>query len=395
MIKRVFYAAAGPANLVSSHEHWVAGTHNPTEVSMTFSGQIQDYCREIGAEGYFVSVHPDVKTVRDSGFVNEHRPKRPRSGWRFHVEELRYGFGLLKTARDFGADVAVLDSGATSYHAMALFRLFGIPVVPVLYNSLWPSGFPPTKLSARLVGWLDALYLTWLPKAIFAISPECERQVDTVAPGHRSKIYQVRAQFRRDYFAQIPPPPPHSKRPFQVMFIGRVAEMKGVLDIPDMASRIEQSDPGLVKWVICGTGPDFDELIQRVKDLDVGHAVEVVGWTSLEKLREVYATSHAAIVPTRSLFIEGLAMTAAEAILAGRPLISNPVVPALELLRPAAMAARTNDVESHADAVRTLALDANLYAKLCAACPALGEQFYDREMGLTAVLRRALSSVSE
>ena len=85
------------------------------------------------------------------------------------------------------------------------------------------------------------------------------------------------------------------------------------------------------------------------------------GWTSLEDLVGVYARCHASIVPTRSDFAEGLAMTAAEAILAGRPLITNPVVPALEVLRPACVAAKTNDVDSHHQAVLKLATDAELY----------------------------------
>ena len=81
-------------------------------------------------------------------------------------------------------------------------------------------------------------------------------------------------------------------------------------------------------------------------------------------------------------------MTAAEAILAGRPLITNPVVPALELLRPACVAARTDDVDSHHEAVLKLATDAELYARLCRACPDLRAPFYDRHYGLTAVLKR-------
>ncbi len=84
-------------------------------------------------------------------------------------------------------------------------------------------------------------------------------------------------------------------------------------------------------------------------------------------------------------------MTAAESILAGRPLISNPVVPALELLSAASVAARTDDIASHADAVVKLASDPVLYRQLCGACPSLAEQFYDSDMGLAAVLRKALS----
>ena len=70
--------------------------------------------------------------------------------------------------------------------------------------------------------------------------------------------------------------------------------------------------------------------------------------------------------------------------------MSNPIVPALEVLAPAAMAARSNDPESHASAILALASDPMLYDRLQAACATLGQPFYDRERGLAAVLRRAL-----
>jgi hypothetical protein len=88
-------------------------------------------------------------------------------------------------------------------------------------------------------------------------------------------------------------------------------------------------------------------------------------------------------------------MTAAEAILAERPLITNSVVPAVELLRPAAMAARPNDPDSHADAVMELATDPALYERLRSRCRDLQSPFYDRSLGLRAVLHRALAASGE
>jgi glycosyltransferase involved in cell wall biosynthesis len=391
LIRRVFCAAAGPADLIGAHRCWASGTHDPTEVSITFSGQTQAFISDIGAKGYLVSVHPDARRLEEGDFVLEHRPKRPRRGLCYHLEELRYCIGLLRTARRFRADVALLDSGITHYFGMALFPMFGIPVVPVLHNTLWASGFRPRGRVQRLIQRLDALFWKRAPLAALAVSPEAERQVRELSPGHHTPILQIRAQFDPGYFATIPPAPPHDRKPFQVMFIGRVHRIKGVLDIPLMARRVEDKQAGLVRWVICGRGPDLEEVQRIVAEQRVGHVVELRGWTSLEELREVYAASHASIVPTRSLFAEGLAMSAAEAILAGRPLISNPIVPALELLRPASMAARSNDPDSHADAVLELATNPELYEQLCSQCAALQAPFYDRSQGLRAVLHRALA----
>lgn len=390
MIKRVFWCA-GPGDIIDAHQYWKRNARYPNEVSLTFSGQIEDFCKEIDATAYFVASHQRKAHLSDGAFTMEHRPKRVRSGARYHLGELAYGLGLITTALRFKADVALIDSGSAHFFVFALFRLFGIRVVPILHNSLWPSGFPPRKLIPRLVRWLDA-HIFWrrVPTAVIGVSPECERQVDQLRPKKLYTVFQTRAQFYSDYFARIPSPPSHGLRPFQMMFIGRIERFKGVFDILEIARRIEDSHPGLVRWDICGRGADFDELKRRHTSLMLNNVVNIRGWTSLDDLVDVYAKSHASIVPTRSSFTEGLAMTAAEAILAGRPVVTNPVVPALEVLREACVEAKTNDVDSHLEAVLKIATDAQLYNRKCAACSDYQAQFYDRNSGLNAVLKRAL-----
>jgi glycosyltransferase involved in cell wall biosynthesis len=387
-VKRVFYASGGPANIIAAHEAWRAGIHEPTEVSITFSSQVADYCRSIGADAYFVSPYGSAKIARIDEFTLEQRPKRGGNTAFYHINELFYGIGLLITALRFRADIAFMDTGAAPIFMLFLFRMAGIPVVPILHNTLWPAHFPPTQLRHRIMRWLDRQFWRHGASAAIPVSPECEVQIRTEAPRLDYPIVHIRAQFHRTYFAQIPPAPPHEKRPFRVMFIGRVTPSKGVYDILEMARSIEQTDPGLVRWTICGRGDAFDELQARREAMGLQDVVELAGWVSLERLAEIYAQSHAAIVPTRSSFNEALAMTAAEAVLAGRPVILNPVVPAIDLIGPACLAGKTNDPESHAEQVRRLARDAALYETLRRACPSCEAPFYDREQGLAAGLRK-------
>jgi glycogen synthase len=389
---RIFYAA-GPGDIITAHGHWKRGQHDPSEVAITFSSQIQDFCRARGASAWFVSYHARREIVRDGDFVLEHRPRpslSERGGLLHHLGQLAYGFGLWRTARGFRADVAILDSGSTHPFWSTLFALSGIELVPVLHNTLWPHGFPPRRLVPRLVLWLDSFFWRFVPRATLCVSPECARQVETLTRGRSRPLLAVRAQFRGEYFAAIPPPPPHSQRPFRILFMGRVVRSKGVFDLLEMAERLEAERPGEVHFEVCGTGPDFEELARRRREKRLEHAVTLHGWTSLEALRDVYARCHAAIVPTRSSFIEGLAMTAAEAVLAGRPLITSPVVPALEVLRPACVEAVTDDVGSYVAGILRLLDDAALHARLCAACPKAAAPFTDRSLGIAAVLERVL-----
>ena len=384
-VSRVFYASAGRANIIASHEAWRDGRHSPTEVSITFSAQVEQFCQEVGADALLISNRGDGTVLEDKRFRLEHREKRTRSGLLYFVEELRYCLMLLRAARAFRADIALIDSGVTQFFLLRMFPLLGIPVIPILHNCLWAHGFRPRTAGQRLIQWLDARFWRRVPHAIIAVSPEAERQVEDLAGQEHPPIRQIRAQFRREYFANIAPPDPE-RTPFEVMFIGRVVEDKGVLDIPRMAQFVESRFPGLVRWTICGQGEALDPLRALVADLKLETIVDVPGWVSLDELRRLYEKSHAWIVPTRSGFAEGLAMTAAESIMAGRPFVSNPVVPALELLAPAAMAARSNDWRSHAEAVIALASDHQRYRQLQAACAPLAEQFFDRDRGLTAVL---------
>ena len=100
-----------------------------------------------------------------------------------------------------------------------------------------------------------------------------------------------------------------------------------------MAQKIEACAPGRVHWDVCGDGTDYERLrLIRHREMGLDSVVALHGWICPEM--------HAVIVPTRSNFAEGFAMTAAEAILSGRPVITkNRVVPALEVLREACVEA--------------------------------------------------------
>ncbi len=386
---RIFHPA-GPGDIIHAHGFWRKGEHCPSQVTITFSSQFEQFCEDIGAEAYLVSYHQRKEILRDGAFTLEHRPRSSLNsrGLMYHIKELLYGLGLLATAVRYRADVAVIDSGSTYYFLGVLYRLMGIRVIPVLHNTVWPHGFPPTSPVQRALLRLDAFFYRHAATAIIGVSPECVRQVEQLTKGRHAPLDQIRAQFVRDYFDQIPPPPPFETRPFQIMFIGRVDRTKGVFDILEMAQKVEAAAPGQVRWEICGGGPDLEALRARHAEMGLGPLVNIRGWTALEDLLQVYARSQASIVPTRSSFAEGLAMTAAEAVMAGRPVVTNPVVPALEILRPACVAGQTNDVDSHVAAVLKLIGDRERYESMRRACPELAEQFFDRSRGLAEVLKR-------
>jgi glycosyltransferase involved in cell wall biosynthesis len=210
-----------------------------------------------------------------------------------------------------------------------------------------------------------------------------------VTNGIHGPLYQFTPQFEPSHF--IPKEPPLFSNRFKLLFAGRIAADKGVFDLLQIMKIVEKSLPGRVTLDVCGDGPDLNDLRSRCKNDDLDHIVNIPGFTAPERLRRLLISSHASIVPTRSGFAEGMAMTVIEPILMARPVITNGVVPALELLHPACIEAKTDNVESYASAIINLATSPELYAQLRSACFSLRSQFFDRSKSSQSALREALS----
>lgn len=366
---KLFYATTAPADFVNAHRAWATGSDFEREVAITFSSQIEDFVARVGGTALMVSGHPNRERLTDGPFEIMHLPEKPVSGWRWHIEHVRHARKLIELSRQFGADAAVIDSGTMPYWMMAALRRDGATIVPVFHNTLYrPRGPSPLQ---RLEAPLTRRFLKGTTP--IHVSPACKRQV-----GHG---IEIRAQFKREQFERVAPA--CFATPFNVLFVGRVNAIKGVFDIVE-AARLCGDE---VTWTICGSGPDIDRMRQESQGLPI----DVRGWTTNEELNEARSRCQAVIVPTTFDFEEGMAMTAVEAILSGRPLITNWVVPALKVLRPACVEAEPENPRSIADAVLSLARDHQRWRTLVDACPSLEEPFYDPRRGLTAALAEILT----
>jgi len=393
-LRRILYAV-GPGDAVHAYREWREGRDVSSETSLTFSGQFFDYCRGTGTEAIVLSAHPRREVVRDGLFLVENRPKRWANGRGavYHASQLQYAASILWTALRHRADAVVVDSGTTDWFLLAPLRMARVQVVASLHNVLWPPGFRPFRLTRRILLHLDGWFWRHIAQATICVSPECERQVRVVARRPRGGVFQYRAQFRRSFFASIAPPPPHEVRPFRVLFVGRVESNKGVFDLLEMAERLETALPGRFEWHVCGEGGAAAELARHVRAGGLGRAVLLLGKIDRRALAREYGWAHVVVVPTRSDFCEGLPMVSAEAVLAGRPVISSSVNPAIDVLGEAFVAAQPDDVDSYVAAIRRLAEDGEDYARRVAACAAAQRPFVDSENGLSAALARAIASL--
>src|SRR5438445_12453728 len=93
---RILYAA-GPGNVVGTYRHWKEGRDDPSQVSVTYSGQFYDLCRDLGAEGYVIASCPTAGRLRDGRFHLEHRPIpwEDGPGALYHLGQVWYAFRLM------------------------------------------------------------------------------------------------------------------------------------------------------------------------------------------------------------------------------------------------------------------------------------------------------------
>ncbi len=386
--------AVGPGDVIQAYRDWRSGQATISETSLTFSGQAFDFCRANHLEMWAVSAHSRRELIEDGQFRIENRPKRPSGevrGLRYHLRQLRYAMSLLFSALRYKADLIIVDSGTTHWFSLALFKLMGIRVVANLHNVYWPAGYPPKSKIHKLAMLLDGWFFSRLADASMGVSPECERQVCTLA-GRPVPFFQYRAQFRESDFRALKAPD-YGLRPFRVMFAGRIERNKGVLDLIDIAAKLQQRRPHQVMFDICGGGGASDELRAVVEERRLGDIVKLHGKLIRPELLRIYEQSHLVIIPTRSDFCEGVPMVSAEAVLAGRPVLSSRVSNALDVLDEAIIEARTEDIEDYVAKIELLLDHRDSYKKCADACVIVSRQFIDRSRSKTAALGKLLEAL--
>lgn len=383
------FAALGPGDIVAAYREQIGGRPILSETSITYSGQLFEFCRVRGIEVLALSHNRRVDSLRDGLLQLENRPRRfeGRGGAYHHLSNVAYAFYLVERAWRFGADVALINHGSCHHFALAAFRAARIPVAVNFHGTLWPNGFRPVQGVGRLVLWLDKWFLRHIAAAAAGVSPECEIQVRQLA-GQRLPFFEYRAQFRKDGFPS--PDADKSRIPFRVVFVGRAERNKGVLDIPEIAEQVRAKSKVRVLFEVCGDGSALSELTQVVKSKRIDDIIRIHGRLTRPELLAVYGGAHAVIVPTRSDFCEGLPKTCAEAVLCGRPIITSRLSNAIPVLGPAIAEAQPDDIDSYVNAILTLAEDPATYERLRNACAELSLQFLDRSRSYPAAMDRLL-----
>jgi glycogen synthase len=384
------FAALGGGDIVAAQRKELSGDSGVGQTSLTFSGQLYGYCVAKGYRALLTS-HCGRADSLDTALVrlvNVPRSGDHLGGWRYHAAHVAYGVKLARMARDFRADLALIDSGTTHHFALTAFRLLGVPVAVNFHNVRWPQGFEPRGFTARTVRAWDSWTFRHVVLAAMGCSPECgvQARADGAA---RLPYFGWCAQYESEGFDASGVE--ENRVPFRLLFAGRVEENKGVFDLVRISAALRNRCAVPVNIEVCGDGSALAALRTAVETGGQADRITVRGRLERAELLQAYRRAHAVIVPTRSTFCEGMPLVCAEAALSGRPVVTSRLSNALPMLGEAIAVAQPDDVESYADAIRSLVEEPARYQRLRAACPAAAAQFLDRGRSYTAALEQLIT----
>lgn len=369
----------GPANAREIYREWTE-CKGQFYFGTDYLKQFLQLASDLGATSYVITWHGDKREIFQMGdFTFDNRPITTAAGAKYYLDQLHWHIALWPTLFRFRPDILMLTGNQNFWWVLAPVRWLGAKVVISYHAVLWPQ-FQPVKRSWRFLLQLNRIFILRHAKAILSTSRDICRQIETLLGRGKNgvPILDHLPSYQPSQFAEIRVP--RRSRPFRVIFAARIEANKGVFDVLEMARRLPD-----VQFDICGTGGALDAAKAQAPENVTFH-----GFCDSQRMVKVMSEAHIAVVPTRSTFEAGFEMTCAEAILAGRPLVTSKVCPALDYMREASVEAVPDDAPSYRDAIVALRDDPKLYAEKQAACAGLQQQFYDPDNSWYAKMRIAL-----
>ena len=150
-----------------------------------------------------------------------------------------------------------------------------------------------------------------------------------------------------------------------LVFVGRLAGVKGVPVLLDALSQIKADMPDL-RVTLIGDGPERADLEIRAQDLGLGAVVTFAGYKSQDEVAETLASADALVLPS---FAEGVPVTLMEAMASGLPVLATRVGGISELVEDgiSGYLVPPGNVEALAARIRDLLGDPELRARMGAA----------------------------
>lgn len=381
--------AAGPGDVVATFNDWLRGEDDPHQVAITYSGQFFDACRQLQARGVVISSCPRADRVQTDQFYVENLPKGPTSsGLGFYRQQLHYVRQVICKAAAAGADLLIMADATGHFFPFKWFAPRHLALVPSLHCTLWPRFKPLTRVQ-KIINLLNRGIFQGKATGILCLSRDIHEQIGIISDNRPRPVFSFIPTYRQGVFEGLPDPPAHP--PFNLLYAGRLEKEKGVFDLLNVAVDLKKAGHRSIVMHLCGDGSQEMALRRTAAEKDVEDIFHIHGYCRRPEMLKQIGRSHAFIVPTTTAFGEGFNKVVAEGILAGRPVITSAVCPALEHVRDGVVEVAPDDWDGYRRAIVQLAGDQALYNDKRQACVRLQKPFYDPARSWGAALMRAVA----
>lgn len=160
-----------------------------------------------------------------------------------------------------------------------------------------------------------------------------------------------------------PPEKAHSRdaQRYDVLYLGRVFESKGIYVLLDAVSRLKESFPSLK--IGCAGDGDLREVALALERMSLADTVDILGWVDKNTRDDLLASSSILVLPS---FAEGLPMSVLEAMASALPVVASAVGGIPDAIESGEQGILTvpGDVESLTNALETLLNDPDLRQRM-------------------------------
>ncbi len=394
MHKVVYFS--GPGNIVNTFRLWLKGEDDPHQQAITYSGQFYSAAKNLSVELTAISqdVAADSETDGVISAKNHITLWHNARGVKYFLGRFIRGFYIFSTCLKLKPNVLFVTEGNTFWFMLALPKLIGVKVVPVLHCTLWLPNRKKSMLD-KIFDFLDKPIYGRHAYAVLTVSLEITKQVKWLRErkGAAETDYPPVVEFLPSYreTAASKELQDSNQRPFYVLFVSRIQAEKGIYDLIELAKKIKQ-DGFDIKIDVAGDGSDFEAFKKEVAAQNLEDILQLHGYCYKDQMRELVARSHAFIVMTTDNFIEGFNKVCLESVLSCRPLIASSACPAIAYMEKAAIVVKPGDVSGYFQAIVDLYQKPELYNEKSESAKALHPLFLSQSYSFESAIGDVIAS---
>jgi glycosyltransferase involved in cell wall biosynthesis len=277
----------------------------------------------------------------------------------------------------------------------------GVPCVAIMHGTTfrdlktrWASASSPSAFlrfsreAAVRLGWYLFRWLYWFRRfdAIIAVSEAVRGSLIKNYFLSPRRVFTVYNGIDTQRFAPLESQIPNSKSQKNILYLGRLDKDKGLTTLLGAVSNFQCSITNF-QLLIVGSGPEFDYLNNRGKELGLSDAVEFIGPVPYEETPKYYRAADIFVLPSTAR--EGLPMTLIEAMAAGVPVVASNLggIPEAVVDGETGILVRPHSVEDLSAALLKLLADDSLCLKMGRKAREVAEEKFGRQKMVEETLK--------